>query len=285
MRAKYLRKMKKGFVILFLFTGILTVSGQGILNTQQKTLFTNEQTFGGYLNSNGLGADFRYGKYINATNRRIYEVNFNYVKHPKEYKTVVQLPYYTRRFVYGKENLFWELQGQMGNQHEIFRKYDYSSISIRLNYTGGVSLGFMKPIYYDIWTFNSSGQIIPSETEIKKFDPSIHLYNIGGTASFSEGLDEIKVVPGLTGKIGLSFEYSEREPMIHSVDAGLALTVYPREINIMATENKQYLFFKMYISYRFGSVIDISDASKAKSLKERREERREAMPKSGILKF
>ncbi|MEX0983104.1 MAG: hypothetical protein WD577_03305 [Bacteroidales bacterium] len=260
-------------ILLLLMLPVKIASGQGTIGDQPKMLFNDEQTFGVFLNSNGLGADYRFARYVNVRRDRIYEFSFDYVKHPKEYKSVVAYDFYTSRFVFGKENLFWELKGQIGNQHEIFRKYDFSSISIKMAYSGGISLGFQKPIYYEIITINSSGQITAREEKL--FDPSIHLYNYGGTASFTKGFDELKVIPGITFNTGFNFEYSEREPMIHALEVGMGLTVYPKNIRIMATEENNYFFFNLSLGYRFGTMIDISEAARAKSRKERRQERRE----------
>lgn len=257
------------------------VSGQGMLNDQPKMLFNNEQTFGLFLNSNGLGADYRFARFIKARSDRIYEFSFDYVKHPKEYKSVVAYDFIAKRFVYGKENLFWEIKGQIGNQSEIFRKYDFSSISIKLAYSGGLSLGFQKPIYYEIVTFDGSGLI--SSREERTFHPAIHLYNYNGTTSFTKGLNEIQVIPGITVNTGLSFEYSEREPMIHALEAGMSFTIYPKNIRIMATEENNFFFFNLSVGYRFGTMIDISDAARAKTRKERREERRLGQPQIPMI--
>ncbi|MEX2370557.1 MAG: hypothetical protein WD578_06095 [Bacteroidales bacterium] len=265
-------------ITYLLIISVSAIFGQGELRDQPKMLFHNEQTVGLFLNSNGIGADYRFARFINARNDRIYEISFDYVKHPKEYKSVVPYEWYTKRFVYGKENLFWELKVHYGNQYELYRKYDFSSISIRLVYSGGLSLGFLKPIYYDILSFDGSGRYTLSE--VKKFDPAIHLYNYGGNASFTKGFDELKVTPGLTFSAGFLFEYSEREPMIHALETGVGFTIYPRQIRIMATEDAQYYFFKLHVGYRFGNMIDISGTAKAKTWQERRKERKESMDKS-----
>lgn len=269
------------YTILLLLIASGLVSAQGVINDQPKMLFSNEQTVGAFLNSNGIGLDYRFNKFLDVRNDRIYEISFDYVKHPKEYKSVVAYDFYTRRFVYGKENLFWELKGQIGNQHELYRKYDFSSISIKFSYSGGLAIGFQKPIYYEILTFNSSGQIIASEE--KKFDPGVHLYNYGGTASFTKGFDELKVIPGLTFNAGINFEYSEREPLIHALEAGIGFTVYPKNIRIMATEENRFYLFNMYVGYRFGNMIDISESALAKSRKERRKEVRDARKQAPVI--
>ena len=275
------------YLILGLSIFFQVAEGQGIINDQPKMLFSNERTVGAFLNSNGIGLDFRFAKYVDVINDRLYEISLDYVRDPKEYKTLVSYDsYYSRRFVYGKENLFWELKGLYGHQHEIFRKYDFSSISIRTFYSGGLALGFQKPIYYEIITYSAQG--LPQYIEEKKFDPSIHLYNYGGTASFTRGFDEIKLNPGITGKAGLSFEYSEREPMVHALEAGIGITAYLLSVEIMNTQEqsptlKNHLFFKFFVGYRFGTLLDISDAALAKSRWERRKERKEASSQPGEI--
>lgn len=271
---------------LVCFALLPVMEAQGILEEQVKTLFSDEQTVGLNVNSNGIGASYRYARYMDARNRWHYDIELDYVKHPKEYKTTIAIDYYTRRFVYGKANLFWEAKGYIGKHNEIYRKADKSSISVKMFYSGGISIGFQKPIYYDVLYYDTYGRI--TDSEVTKFDPAIHLYNYGGTASFFQGFDETKVIPGLTLKAGFNFEYSEREPLVHALEAGLGATVYPKSIQIMATDQSNYFFFQMYVGYRFGHIIDISAVGQAKSRKERREERREAMKQSSnrrILNF
>ncbi len=84
------------------------------------------------------------------------------------------------------------------------------------------------------------------------------------------GFNELKVVPGLTGKAGFSFEYSQKDAILHALEAGVSLTVYPKEIPIMATEQNNFLFFNLMVGYRFGRIIDISEAARSKTWKEKR---------------
>ena len=251
----------------------VSLLSQGEIDTQKKALFRNESTFSVSLNSNGFGVNYRYGIWKNARNQLIYDADFAYVKHPKEVKTVIAYNYVTRRYVYGKENLFWELKGYIGWQNELYRKYDRSGISVRLFYSGGASLGFIKPIYYDIISFSGTGEI--TESKPMKFNPGIHdQSNINGRASFFMGFDELKVMPGLSAKTGLSFEYSERDEVVHALEAGINFTAYPRRIPIMATEENSFLFFTLVVGYRFGRVIDISEAASSKTWLEKRRERK-----------
>ncbi len=267
------------FILLWLFSGGTSLFSQGEIDEQKRVLFRDENTFGGFLTSNGFGVNYRYGFWRNARNQLILDGDFSYVKHPKEVKTTIAYDYTTHRYVYGKSNLFWEIKGLAGWQKELFRKIDRTGISVRMFYSGGVSVGFLKPIYYEVYTFSSIGEA--TDMEYMKFDAAIHQTQIGGRGPFFMGFNELKVVPGLTGKTGLSFEYGQKDGVIHALEAGIGLTVYPREIPIMATEKNNFLFFNLMIGYRFGRIVDISEAARAKTWRERREERkaqRESMP-------
>ena len=246
--------------------------GQGEIDDQTHVLFSDESTFGAFLYSNGFGMNYRYGFYRNARNQFILDADLTYVKHPKEVKTQVAYDYSTRRYVFGKENLFWELKGTAGWQKELYRKYDKNGISVRLYYGGGFALGFLKPIYYEVFTFSAIGEA--TFREYKKFDAAIHQTQIGGRGPFFMGFDELGVVPGLTAKAGLSFEYSQRDAVIHALEAGVSLTAYPKKIPIMATDLNKFLFFNLSVGYRFGKILDISEAARAKTRKQRREEKK-----------
>ena len=265
--------MRKYFILIMISCSItLSLSGQGEIDEQTHVLFRNESTFAGFLYSNGYGANYRHGFFRNARNQFIVDADFTYVKHPKEVKTQVVYEYNTRRYVYGKENLFWELKGVAGWQKELYRKYDRNGISVRLFYGGGISLGFIKPIYYEVYTFSAIGE--PTDMDYMKFDPAIHQTQIGGRGPFFMGFDELGVVPGITGKTGFSFEYSHRDAIIHALEAGVSLTVYPKKMPIMASDHNNFLFFSLSVGYRFGKILDISEAARAKTRKERRKERK-----------
>lgn len=265
--------MRRTYIlILILALSAGSLFAQGEIDEQKRVMLRDESSYGGFLNSNGFGANYRYGFWRNARNQFILDADFAYVKHPKEVKSSVSYNYTSHRYVYGKENLFWELKGMAGWQKELYRKIDRTGISVRLYYAGGLSIGFTKPIYYKVFSISPIGEILSEE--YLKFDPSIHQQIIGGRGPFFMGFDEIRIIPGLTGKTGFSFEYSQKNSIIHALEAGVSLTVYPKEIPIMATEQNNFLFFTLTVGYRFGRIIDISEAARSKSWKEKRAERK-----------
>jgi len=263
---------KTSLILLFAMLASGSLLAQGEIDEQMRVMLRDESTFAAFLNSNGFGANYRYGYWRNARNQFILDADFAYVKHPKEYKTTLSYNYSTHRYILGKQNLFWELKGTAGWQKELYRKIDRTGISVRMFYAGGVSVGFLKPIYYKVLTLSPVGQIL--DEEYLKYTPSIHQETIGGRGPFFKGFNEIKVVPGLTGKTGFSFEYSQKDAIVHALEAAVSLTVYPKNINIMATEKNNFLFFNLIVGYRFGRIIDISEASRSRTWKEKRAERK-----------
>lgn len=263
---------KTSLILLFALLASGSLLAQGEIDEQMRVMLRDESTFAAFLNSNGFGANYRHGYWRNARNQFILDADFAYVKHPKEYKTTLSYNYSTHRYILGKQNLFWELKGTAGWQKELYRKIDKTGISVRMFYAGGVSVGFLKPIYYKVLTLSPVGVIL--DEEYMKYTPSIHQETIGGRGPFFMGFNEIKVVPGLTGKTGFSFEYSQKDAIVHALEAAVSLTVYPKNINIMATEKNNFLFFNLIVGYRFGRIIDISEASRSRTSKEKRAERK-----------
>lgn len=267
--------MRKVSVLILIFLlSAASLLAQGEIDEQKRVMLRDERTFGGFLNSNGWGINYRYGYWRNARNQFIIDGDFAYVKSPKEVKSTVSYNYNTYRYVYGKQNLFWELKGAAGWQKELYRKIDRNGISVRLYYTGGLSLGFYKPIYYKVFTTSSIGEVIYEE--YLKFDPSIHQQLIGGRGPFYKGFDELKVIPGLYGKTGFSFEYSQKDVILHALEVGISITAYPKEIPIMANKQNSFFFLNLNVGYRFGRIIDISEAARSKSRKEKKAERKAA---------
>jgi hypothetical protein len=249
--------MKRLLIIAVLvLLGISSVYSQGELDEQQKVFFRNEKSFGISLNTDGLGFGYRGAKRIDFRNKKLFEIDFGTLRHPKEYR--MSNPYTTGgNFVFGKLNSAFYLRGGIGRQHELFKKADLGGIAIRYFYSFGPVLAMYKPVYYRVLY-----AVTPNEYIIKeqKFTPAIATATeIYGRASFFKGFDEIKFMPGLYAKGGFNFEYSKQDKVIHAIEAGLQVNAFPKEIPIMATTYNKAVFFSLFVSYRFGVIVDPLD--------------------------
>ena len=249
----------KGHIILViaLIQGTLAMA-QGELADEAKIFFRNERTFSGTLFSNGWGVDYQKANRIDAFRSYTFGGGFGGIKHPKEYKS--QSPYtagWGRSYVFGKLNEVVTLRGGAGFQREIFSKYDQGGIAIRLFYGGGLALALLKPIYYlKIVAIDYETSRILYEPA--QFDPDYmqSIYDIYDRESFFVGIKEIKMRPGAFVKAGVSFEYSSSETTINALEGGVQLDGFLGKIPIMSGDENQRLLFSLFVTYRFGKVID-----------------------------
>jgi hypothetical protein len=249
--------MKKLLILAVLvFLGISSVYAQGELDEQQKVFFRNEKSFGISLNTDGIGFGYRGAKRIDYRNKKLFEIDFGTLKHPKEYK--ISNPFTTGgNFVFGKLNTTFYLRGGIGRQHELFKKADLGGIAIRYFFSAGPVLAVYKPIYYRVLYPVSVNEFVIKE---EKFSSAIAMATeIYGRANFTKGLNEIKVMPGLYAKGGFNFEYSKEDKVIHAIEVGAVINAFPKEIPIMATEKNKAIFFSLFVSYRFGVILDPLD--------------------------
>jgi len=233
---------------------VIPVLAQGELNGQQKIFFRNERSFAVLLNSDGYGLSYREAKRVDFLNKRYFEIEAGTLKHPREYRE--SNPYYQTpgTFVYGKLNTVFYLRGSYGHQHELFKKADLGGVAVRYFYSGGPVLALYKPIYYKILYPISNYEF---EIVTEKLDVNVHPpYDVYSRASFTKGLNETKILPGIFGKMGFNFEYSKEEKIIHAVEVGVSLSAFPKKIPIMATTDNKAIYFSLFVSYRFGVIID-----------------------------
>lgn len=247
--------MKKLLIIAVGFLLVTDVAfSQGELNEQQKIFFRNERSLGILLNTDGFALSYREGKRINFLNKRVLEFDIGTLKHPKEVK--ISNPSYETpgTFVFGKLNSVLFFRAGYGHQREIYKKADLGGVAVRYFYSAGPVVAFIKPIYYRIINFLSGNEyeIVEEKFDVKKHEPSM----IYSKAAFTKGLDETKLLPGLYAKGGFNFEYSKQDKILHAIELGAQINVFPKKIPIMATASNKAIFFSLFVSYRFGIVFD-----------------------------
>jgi hypothetical protein len=241
----------------------LSTWSQGEVDTQEKILFQNERSITLLLNSNGFGAGFLFGKRLTYLTKRTLDIEFVFIKDPKEIKVSSDNSYYaaSRKFVYGKMNTFMNLRPSIGFQREIFSKEDRGSIAIKYYYSGGPSFGITKPIYYSFNVVDTIiGNYIYLHEEKEKFDyydnPNVQIYGIGGHAGYLKGINELKFYLGLHAKAGFTFEYSTSNKLINSLDVGVTVDAFTKKIPIMYNDLNRQFFLTLFVAYRFGWVVD-----------------------------
>jgi hypothetical protein len=243
-----LRKIIFPVLILIFSEGF--VFGQSKSNPDNKVLFRREQTGFIEVHSGGFGLGYRNGKSKTYFRKFFWEVEGLNIKHPKEVRIS---SYYqnSKNFIYGKLNNFYVVRGGVGQQHVLNGKPYWGGVEIRAFYCGGLSLGFAKPIYMYIVKYNQADGT--SYLNVERFDPDIHaITDIFGRASFFKGFDHIGVYPGIYLKSGISFEYGSDDKFVKSLECGVFVDAFYKNVPIMAYQKNQFLFANVYLSFHLG---------------------------------
>lgn len=236
-------------IVVFLSFQDFTFS-QSESNIDKKILYRKEHTGFIYVHSEGFGLGYRSGKSKTYFRKFIWQVDALSMKHPKEIKVTNSYDN-NKSFIYGKLNNFYLLRGGVGQQHLLNSKPYWGGVEVRAFYSGGISLGFTKPIYLYIVKYNiDNGQ---HYLEIERSNPDNHaITDIFGKASFFKGFNRIGFYPGIFLKAGFSFEYGSDDKFVKTLECGAFVDCFYKNVPIVAYQKNQFLFANVYIAIHLG---------------------------------
>ncbi|MCR6637996.1 MAG: hypothetical protein NVV82_03120 [Sporocytophaga sp.] len=238
--------IKVVFYILMLVSISLSETKAQVLEPPYKREFLiglNFNTNAGFIG--GLN-----GKFSRLKKNNIYEtfgVEIANVKHPKEakYASSNGSPY-----VQQKKNYLFPVRLQYGRTIILFHKAPEEGVQVDAVFAGGLSLGILKPytIEYDY----------DSYIAVEPYDPEKHTNTnkILGTGGIFSGFDQMKIVPGLNVKAGISFEFGSFTSNVSGLEIGTLIEAYPQKMVILDDINHSYqnksVFTSLYVTIFYG---------------------------------
>jgi len=240
------------------FLAVLLMFGVSFLVAQERTiagaengttlnvLYRNEASGKVFASTRGLGASFKKSKHVTAKTRSFYEIELQSLRHPKEIRVTGDAPT-RKRFVYGKVNTVFLLRGDIGLQNIIFSKADNKAVEVRYSSSIGGSIAFAKPYYVQVVTrYGNTEKAVPFNSDSFTQDSVI------GRGTFSEGLAETKIYPGVNAKFNLSFEYAPYTNLVRAIETGIVVDYFPKSLPIMARNPRENIVVSLYIGFVFG---------------------------------
>lgn len=218
--------------------------------------YEHEFSMGAKVSTLGWAVFGDYTKDIDMDKKRVAYFEVEFLKHPKETKRVNEFTVgYTppKPFIYGKQNTFFNLKAAIGEKRMIGQKAEKSGFQISANYAGGFSAGFVKPYYLAVFSSDvSTGPTVNVSYTPETANIFMDYTSIYGASGFSTGFNEISVVPGLFGKVGMNFDWATYDDFVKAAEAGIGAELYLKEIPIMILENNKPYFVYLYLSLQFG---------------------------------
>lgn len=220
-------------------------------STGPAVLTTDELYAGLVLHTQGAGVTLRRAVFKNAEKARLWGADLVYLRHAKEEKTTNPAYEDGRPYVYGKVNAFHMLRLLTGGQTFHSTKLRNDAVRFSTSWNVGPSIGLLKPVYLLIGYTDIPYDYLATE----RYDPSTHFSDdIYGAAPWSNGLDELSIVPGAHFSYSLDFEYGtvREEPRSLSVGAAVDAFLWKPEIIADRYEQNHLLFVTLFARFEVG---------------------------------
>ena len=227
-------------IVLFLaYTSLFSQNLEYFDSEKEAQWGISKNSWGGLIGGGVL-------KFSNKVSNSLYStIGFELVniKHPKENKYSSPLGY-GRTFIWGKKNYFFSFRAQYGREVILFSKKDQQGIRINAQLAVGPSIGILMP-YYIKYSRNN-------RMEIENFNSATQTFNnVMGSASFFEGINELKIRPGLNLKAALNFEFGTKKSST-AIEIGFLADAYPKKIVIMPTADNYSVYPTAFITLLYG---------------------------------
>ena len=212
---------------------------------------SDEIQFGILLHTQGGGLTARKGSYRGASRINWIGTDLSIFRHPKELK--ISNPVYEngRSYVYGKQNALQLLRVWRGYQRLHSEKLRKDAVRLSTHWRYGFTLGVLKPVYLEIGYPDIPYDYIATE----EYDSNEHFSdNIYGQASWSNGLDQLDLVPGLHTSYAIDFEYGNERFEQRTLAVGIACDAFltPPEIFAAGFEQNHRFFVTLFATFERG---------------------------------
>ena len=119
------------FCFVSVFSGLNGLAQEAPSGDSPTLLFTKERTFGLLVHTRGLGFNYRKGWHLTGTLKRVMDIEFATMRHPKEIRSQNQLVDGSRSYFFGKLNSIGMLRAGYGLQKEKFGKFLQGAVEVR----------------------------------------------------------------------------------------------------------------------------------------------------------
>lgn len=215
-------------------------------------IFNKHNIFGIRLATNGYGINFEKGKFKSPTKTLIYQFELNEIHDPKEHHVSATSNQINFSSVspYKLNNLY-TFKMAVGQEQLIGGKGNKNGVAVTVLYTGGVSIGLLKPYDLDIQN------IITGATSRKTFEQmqtdTVEGDQISGASGFLVGWGQLQVKPGLNAKLAMRFDYGRLNQTVSAIECGLTEEYYFSKVPLVYMVKQHNFFFNAYVQIMFGS--------------------------------
>ena len=215
-------------------------------------IFNKHNIFGIRLATDGYGINFEKGKFKTPARTMLFQFELNEKKSPKEHKISSGDGNFNYSSVVPyKLNNFYIFKLAVGEQRLIGGKGNKNGVAVTALYTGGISIGMLKPYYVDVVKHNNTQE--SSRMTYDQIYNDTTVYEVQGASGFTVGWGHLSIKPGLNAKGAMRFDYGRLNQTVTAIEVGLTGEYYFSKIpQVMMVPEKSF-FFNAYVQIMFGS--------------------------------
>lgn len=227
-------------------------------------IYRNEYTANISLLTNGYSLAYRSGKIKTFYKSTYYHLELGLLHDPREQKQNRNIPLsfskISQSFRFGKQNHVYMIRAGKGVKRLLTDKARRRGVAIGYTYEAGPSIAILRPYYLElIYNIEENGKYY-NELRVEKYSEEnagkfLDYNSIFGGAPGNPGWGEVRLVPGVQGKLGAFFSTGAFEKYARSLEIGIMADLYMRKIPVMveteAISSKPY-FLNFYATLEFG---------------------------------
>ena len=214
-------------------------------------VFRKQSIFGGQLRTNGYGVFYELGKMKTNRKTNIYRIDITEIKNQKEEKQNAGGVIFGNPYIYGKQNCFYQFTLGFGQQYILGQKGNKNGVAVSAIYNGGLAIGLKRPYFVEVRDPGTGSNRFIS---YKGADTTLFLddASIVGGGGLSKGWGEMKMTPGVFGKIAVRFDYGRFNEVVSGLEIGLSADFYTSKVPILVFQKEKQFFYQAYLAVLFG---------------------------------
>lgn len=181
-----------------------------------------------------------------------WSLQINEVKNRKELR--VQSSVNGDQFVRGKTAFLYAVRPSFGLQRVVLHKAAEQGVEVSAMLSAGPTIGLGVP-YYVYYVYDPAPWLLPEDVRKERHEPMRSGYaldRVAGGASFTTGLAEAKVIPGVHLRGSLAFEYGRYRESITGLEAGAMIEAYGRRPELVPQTSNPQVFSSVFLTLFFG---------------------------------
>ena len=201
---------------------------QNIYNaTGRGVIYDQELSFSGTLVApRNLIFEARSGKLVSFDRMKYWAVSLGNIRHPRERRVnpedvIPQTMRISRSYTFAKQNQLYALRLTFGNRKYLSEKARQKGVAVGYSYEAGPSLGILKPYYVEYRVGDGLMNTVDITYQGEENDRFLDQGRIFGASTWSTGLDEISLRPGIHAKAAAHFGFGAYDETAKYLEAGL----------------------------------------------------------------